>query len=81
MQLVLFNLSGTPIPGQWGPGSNVNGGVLCNRQSYSNNETSASDCLVSYSGHSLGDLTPLQRCSRRILLPQPTGQHFFESLV
>ncbi len=36
--------------------------------------TSLSDCLVSYSGHSLeGGLTPLQRCSQCILQPQLTG--------
>ena len=36
---------------------------------------SASDCLVSYPGHSLGGcLTPLQRCSQCILQSQPTGQ-------
>ena len=28
-------------------------------------------------GHSLGDLTPLQRSSWCILQPQPTGQHLF----
>ena len=35
------------------------------------------DCLVSYSGHSLEwgwGLTPLQRCGRCILQPEPTGQ-------
>ena len=37
-------------------------------------ETSPSDCLVSYPGHSLweGGLTPLQKCSQSILQPQPT---------
>ena len=36
--------------------------------------TSASDCLMSYPGHSLGrGVTPLQRSSRCILLTQPTG--------
>ena len=35
---------------------------------------SPSDCLVSYPGHSLGGgLIPLQRSSRCILQPQPTG--------
>ena len=34
-----------------------------------------SDCLVPFLGHSLGvGLTPLQRCSRCFLQPQPTGQ-------
>ena len=36
--------------------------------------TSPSDCLVSYPGNSLEGLTTLQRCSRCILQPQPTGQ-------
>ena len=39
--------------------------------------TSPSDCLVSYPGHLLvvySGLTPLQRNSRYILQPQPTGQ-------
>ena len=58
-------LSGATIPGQSGPGSNGNEGVVCIPQSPGISETSSSDCLVSYLGHSLGgDLTPLQRCSR-----------------
>ena len=36
--------------------------------------TSPSDCLVSYPGHSLEGLTPLQRSSRCILQAQPTRQ-------
>ena len=32
--------------------------------------------LVSYPGHLLGSLTPLQRCSRCILSPQPLGFFF-----
>ena len=45
-------------------------------QSSSITGTSPSVCLVFYSGQSLlgGDLTPLQRSSRCILLPQPTGK-------
>ena len=44
----------------------------------------ASDCLVSYPGHSLewgGDLTPLQRSSLCILQPQPTGQSLQENVI
>ena len=67
-------LSGATTPDQSEPGSNGNEGVLCITQSPSITGTSPSDCLVSYLGHSLGDLTPLQRCSRCILQPQPTGQ-------
>ena len=59
MQLVLFNpwiepLSGATAPGQSGPGSDDNEGVLCIPQSSSITGTSPSDCLVSYQGHSLG---------------------------
>ena len=50
MQLVLFNidraLSGATIPGQSGPGSNGNEGVLLFPQSSSINVTSLSYCLV-----------------------------------
>ena len=58
------------------PGSNGNEGVLCIPQCCSITGTSPSDCLVSYSVHSLVFFTPLQRCSRCILQPQLTGQSF-----
>ena len=66
--------SGATTPGQCEPGSDGNKGVLRIRQSFSITGTSPSDCLMSYQGHSLVGLTPLQRCSRCILQPQPTGQ-------
>ena len=67
-----------PLWGQSGPGSDGNEGVLRIPQSSSTAETSPSDCLVSYPGHSLGGgLTPLQRCSQCILQPQLTGQIIF----
>ena len=71
MPLVLFNpliwpLSVAITPAQSGPGSNGNKGLLCILQSSSITGTQPSDCLVSY-------LTLLQRCSRYILQPQPTG--------
>ena len=49
-------------------------GVLYIPQS-SRTGTSTSDGLVSYAGHSLDGegLTPVQRWSRCILLPEPTG--------
>ena len=47
-------LSGATTPGHSGPGSDGNEGVLCIPQSSSITETSLSDCLVSYPGHSLG---------------------------
>ena len=60
-------LSGATIPGQSGPGSNGNEGVLLILQSSSITGTSPWDCLVSYLGHSLVGLPPLQ-CA------QSTGQ-------
>ena len=47
-------LSGATTSGQSGPGSDGNEGVLCIPQSSGITETSASDGLVSYPGHSLG---------------------------
>ena len=66
MLLVLFNpyigpLSGATTPGQSGPGSDGNEGVLCIPQSSSIAGTSSSDCLVSYPGHLLGGVLPLCR--------------------
>ena len=46
-------LSGATIPGQSGPGSDGNEGVLHIPQSSSITGTSPLDCLVSYPGHSL----------------------------
>ena len=43
------------MPGQSGPGSNGNEGVLHIYQSPSIIGTLPSDCLVSYPGHSLGE--------------------------
>ena len=47
-------LSGATIPGQSGPGSNGNEGVLHISQTPCITRTSPSDCLVSFPGHSLG---------------------------
>ena len=49
------------MPGQSGPGSNGNEGVLCIPQTSSIAGTSPSDCLVSYPGHSLEGVLPLCR--------------------
>ena len=72
-------LSVATTAGQSGLGSNGNGGVLNNPQSSSITGV-LSDCLVSYLGHSLiiehmnrGSLALLQKSSRCILQPQPTG--------
>ena len=68
-------LSGATTPSQSGPGSNGNEGVVHIPQSSSIPGASSSDCLMSYPGHLVegGGFTPLQRCSRYILQPQPTG--------
>ena len=70
-----MTLLGATTPGQSGSRSDGNERVLRIPQSSSITGFSLSDCLVSYPGHSLGrGLTPLQRCSRCILQPQPTGE-------
>ena len=51
-------LSGATTPGQSGPGSNSNEGVLCIPQSSSITGVSLSDCLVSYPGHLLRESYP-----------------------
>ena len=67
------NLSDATSPGQSGSGSNGNKVVLCVPQSSSITGASRSDCLVSYLGHSLEGLILMQRSSRCILRPQPSG--------
>ena len=71
-------LLGATIPGQSGPGSDGNKGLLCIPLSSSITWTSPSDCLVSYPGHSFlsgGGLNSLQRSCRCIPQPRPTGQN------
>ena len=65
-------LSGATTPGQSGPGSDDNEGVLYISQ-ISEAGVFPSDSLMSHPGHSLrwGGLTPLQRCSWCILQPSP----------
>ena len=65
------NLTGTITTGQSGPRSNGNEGELYITQS-SRYRASPSDCLISFPGYSLRNLTHLKRCSRYILQPQPT---------
>ena len=60
-------LSGATTPGQSEPVSDGNEGVLRIPQSSSITGTSPRDCLVSYLGHSLGGLSPLQWSSQCIL--------------
>ena len=64
--------SGATTPGQSEPGSDGNEGVLRIPQCSSINETSPSDCLESHQDTRWENLTPLQRCNRCILQPQPT---------
>ena len=72
--LLIWPLSGVTTLCQSGLGNNGNERVPRIPQSSSTTETSVSDCLVSYLGHRFLSLIPLQRCSRNILQPQPTGQ-------
>ena len=60
-------------PDQSEIGSDGNVGIICIPQSSNINGASPSYCLVSYTGHSLGESYPLLRCSRCILSPQLTG--------
>ena len=67
-------LSGATTPGQSGPGSNGNKGVLCIPQSSSITGINLTIWLFRViSGHLWGGLTPLQRCSQCILQPWLTG--------
>ena len=50
-----MTFSGATTPGQSGPGSDGNEGVLHITQSSSITEASPSDCFVSYLRHSLGE--------------------------
>ena len=54
-------LSGDPVPGQNGPGSNSHEEVLHISHSSSITGTSPSDCLLSYPGYSFGRVLPLCR--------------------
>ena len=67
------NLSGFITLGQSRPGSDRNEGLLSIPQG-SRTRALPSDNLISYQRHSfvVGDLTALQKCSCRILLPKPT---------
>ena len=64
-------LSSATTPSLCGPGSDGSEEVLYIPQSSSISGTSPSDCLVLFSGHSLGGggLTPPYRSSQCILLP------------
>ena len=59
-------LTSATIPGQSGPGSNGNEGVLCIPQIYSITGTSPSDCLVLYPGYSLGGWGVLLLCREAV---------------
>ena len=68
-------LSAATNPGQSGPGNDGIEEVLHISQRSSITGTSPSDCLMLYPGLSLRGLTPLHRCNRCILQPQPIGQY------
>ena len=57
-----MTLSDATTPSQGSPGNNGIEGVLHIPQSSSITGASPSGCLVSYTGHLLGGVTPLQRC-------------------
>ena len=65
--------SGATTLNQSGPGSEGNKGIPHIPQNSNITGASLSD-LVCYPGHSFGCLTPLQRYSQCILLPQVTGR-------
>ena len=71
-------LSVTTIPGQSGPGSNDNEGVLCIPQSSSISGTSSLDCLVSYTGHSLGVLPLCREAVSVFYSPSRLGKNLYE---
>ena len=66
-------LLGATTPGQSGPGSDGNEGVIRIPPQLQPYWNLIIRCLVLYSGHLLGVLNPLLRCGRCIQLPQPTG--------
>ncbi len=83
MPLVLFNpldrvLSGAIIPGQSGPRSDGNEGVLhMGPKASALLEPHHQIVLCHIRTLVRGGLTPLQRCSRCILQPQLTGQYIY----
>ena len=75
-------LSGATTPGQSGTGSDGAEGVLRIPQSSSITGTSPSDCLVSYLGHSLGEVLPLYREAIGVLYsPSWLGHSLGESYL
>ena len=68
-----LTLSGATTPGQSGPGSDGNEEVLRIPKSPSVTGASPLDCWVSDQEYSWRGLTPVQRCSRGIWQPYPTG--------
>ena len=71
-------LSGTTILGKSSPGSDGNEGVLCILQISCITETSPSDCLVSYLGHSMGKSYPSAEMQP---LSQLTGSIIFVGML
>ena len=74
IQPIHRTLSGATTPGQNGPGSDGNKGVLRIPQSSSITATSPSDCLASYQGHLLVGVLPLSREAVGVFYNPPPRQ-------
>ena len=75
-------LSGATTPGQSGPGSNGNEGVLYIPESSSITRTSPSDCLVSYLGHWLVGVLPLCKGTVGVFYnPSRLGKNNLDTVV
>ena len=75
IKTVLFEIIQFSISTQFSSGCDGNEGVLRIPQNSSIIGTSPSDCLVSYLGHSWGEVLPLCRDAVCVFLqPQPIGQ-------
>ena len=75
-------LLGATTPGEGGPGSNGNEGVLGIPQSPSITGTSPSDVLVSYTRHSFGGVLPLYRGAVSVFYgPSRQGKLLFDSFL
>ena len=66
-----------PYPGQSGPGSDGNKGVLCISQSSSITGASPADCAVSYLGNSLGESYSFAEAHPRYSLADWTQWRFY----
>ena len=74
-------LSGSTNPGQCGPGSDGNEGVLHIPQSSSFTGTLPSNCLVSYAGYSLGRLLLCRDAVGVLYSPSRLGHIWFKVTI